>query len=113
MRACFLDRVGRLYWRLLVLCYACFSVFFFFLLAASRRSHRTLNPIYRSYCGPGCVVFQDDFFLAASEYARKLGLPRIYISSNSGARIGLVEELKPKFKVRNVLCREELVCFRI
>lgn len=50
-----------------------------------------------------CVVcVQDDFFLAASEYARKLGLPRIYISSNSGARIGLVEELKPKFKV-NVL----------
>ena len=30
MRACFLDRVGRLYWRLLVLCFACFSVFFFF-----------------------------------------------------------------------------------
>ena len=27
------------------------------------------------------------------------GLPRIYISCNSGARIGLVEELKPKFKV--------------
>ncbi|CAN0308491.1 unnamed protein product, partial [Ectocarpus fasciculatus] len=44
-------------------------------------------------------VAEDDFFLAASEYARKLGLPRIYISSNSGARIGLVEELKPKFKV--------------
>ncbi|CAN0426172.1 unnamed protein product, partial [Hapterophycus canaliculatus] len=45
------------------------------------------------------ALLQDDFFLAASEYARKLGLPRIYISSNSGARIGLVEELKPKFKV--------------
>jgi len=44
---------------------------------------------------------QDEFFLAASEYARKLGLPRIYISSNSGARIGLVEELKPKFKVQH------------
>lgn len=42
---------------------------------------------------------QDDFFKAASEYARNLGIPRIYISSNSGARIGLVEELKPKFKV--------------
>ncbi|CAM9423058.1 unnamed protein product [Ascophyllum nodosum] len=44
-------------------------------------------------------VKEDDFFKAASEYARKQGLPRIYISSNSGARIGLVEELKPKFKV--------------
>ncbi|CAM9940346.1 unnamed protein product [Pylaiella littoralis] len=44
-------------------------------------------------------VAEDDFFLAASEYARSKGLPRIYISSNSGARIGLVEELKPKFKV--------------
>ena len=27
------------------------------------------------------------------------GLPRIYLSCNSGARIGLVEELKSKFKV--------------
>lgn len=43
---------------------------------------------------------QDDFFRAASEYARTRGIPRIYISSNSGARIGLVDELKPKFKVR-------------
>lgn len=44
-------------------------------------------------------VKEDDFFAKASEYARKLGLPRLYISCNSGARIGLVEELKPKFKV--------------
>ncbi len=51
------------------------------------------------WCCRGALRSQDDFFLAASEYARKLGLPRIYISSNSGARIGLVEELKPKFKV--------------
>lgn len=50
-------------------------------------------------------VQQDEFFKAASEYARKLGLPRIYISSNSGARIGLVEELKPKFKVKLILKR--------
>jgi hypothetical protein len=27
------------------------------------------------------------------------GLPRIYVSCNSGARVGLVEELKPLFKV--------------
>jgi len=44
-------------------------------------------------------IKEDEFFFKASEYARERGLPRIYISSNSGARIGLVEELKPKFKV--------------
>merc|ERR1711988_1912898 len=44
-------------------------------------------------------VKEDEFFQAASEYARKRGLPRIYLSSNSGARIGLVDELKPKFKI--------------
>ncbi len=46
-------------------------------------------------------VKEDDFFFKASEYARKHGLPRLYISCNSGARIGLVEELKPKFKVHS------------
>jgi acetyl-CoA carboxylase/biotin carboxylase 1 len=44
-------------------------------------------------------VQEDEFFYKASEYARKNGLPRIFISCNSGARIGLVDELKPKFKV--------------
>ena len=44
-------------------------------------------------------VKEDDFFFKASEYARQRGIPRLYISCNSGARIGLVEELKPKFKV--------------
>ncbi|CAM9555517.1 unnamed protein product, partial [Choristocarpus tenellus] len=44
-------------------------------------------------------VKEDEFFLAASSYARNQGLPRVYISCNSGARIGLVDELKPKFKV--------------
>ena len=44
-------------------------------------------------------VKEDDFFFKASEYARERGLPRVYIACNSGARIGLVEELKPKFKV--------------
>ena len=34
-----------------------------------------------------------------SRYARDLGLPRVYIACNSGARIGLVESLKPLFKV--------------
>ena len=31
---------------------------------------------------------EDMLFLKASEYARQHGLPRIYISANSGARIG-------------------------
>jgi acetyl-CoA carboxylase/biotin carboxylase 1 len=44
-------------------------------------------------------VQEDEFFFKASEYARERGLPRIFISCNSGARIGLVEELKPKFKI--------------
>ena len=35
----------------------------------------------------------------ASELSRKEGLPRIYIAANSGARIGLAEELKQLFKV--------------
>ena len=35
----------------------------------------------------------------ASEMSRRLGLPRFYISANSGARIGLAEEIKPLFKI--------------
>lgn len=44
-------------------------------------------------------VMEDEFFFKASEYARQRGLPRVFLSCNSGARIGLVDELKPKFKV--------------
>jgi len=44
-------------------------------------------------------VAEDDFFFKASELARKRGIPRLYIACNSGARIGLIEDLKPKFKV--------------
>jgi len=40
-------------------------------------------------------VAEDVFFQKASELARAEGLPRIYIACNSGARVGLVEELKP------------------
>ena len=35
----------------------------------------------------------------ASELARKEGLPRIYIAANSGARIGLANEVKSLFKI--------------
>lgn len=44
-------------------------------------------------------VLEDEFFQLASVYARERGLPRVYLSSNSGARIGLVDDLKPKFKI--------------
>lgn len=44
-------------------------------------------------------VAEDEFFDSVSKYARSLGVPRVHIASNSGARIGLAEELKPYFKV--------------
>ena len=45
-------------------------------------------------------VAEDVFFEKASQYARKKGLPRIHIACNSGARVGLVEELKPYIKAK-------------
>lgn len=42
---------------------------------------------------------EDDFFNKCTELARKLGIPRIYLSANSGARIGLANELMPHFSV--------------
>jgi acetyl-CoA carboxylase/biotin carboxylase 1 len=42
---------------------------------------------------------EDLVFKKASEYARAKGIPRIYISANSGARIGLADEVVNKFKV--------------
>lgn len=45
--------------------------------------------------GPG----EDKIFGLASEMARKLKIPRVYISANSGARIGLAEEVKSLFKI--------------
>ncbi|KAK5578910.1 hypothetical protein RB653_008585 [Dictyostelium firmibasis] len=42
---------------------------------------------------------EDMLFKLASELARKEKIPRIYLSSNSGARIGLADEIKSKFKV--------------
>ncbi|XP_060048534.1 acetyl-CoA carboxylase 2 isoform X2 [Erinaceus europaeus] len=45
--------------------------------------------------GPG----EDLLYLRASELARAEGLPRIYLAANSGARIGLAEEVKHMFQV--------------
>ena len=42
---------------------------------------------------------EDEFFNKVTEYARKYGIPRIYLSANSGARIGIAEELVPLFDV--------------
>lgn len=42
---------------------------------------------------------EDELFLKASALARAEGIPRIYISANSGARIGLAEEIKQMFQV--------------
>lgn len=40
---------------------------------------------------------EDEFFFKVTELAQSLGLPRIYLSANSGARIGLAEEIMNLF----------------
>lgn len=42
---------------------------------------------------------EDKFFHKCTELARAMGVPRIYLSANSGARIGMAEELIPHFSV--------------
>ncbi|XP_072302602.1 acetyl-CoA carboxylase 1 isoform X3 [Eucyclogobius newberryi] len=42
---------------------------------------------------------EDMLFLRASEMARESNIPRIYIAANSGARIGLAEEIRHMFHV--------------
>lgn len=42
---------------------------------------------------------EDDYFNRCTQLARRLGIPRIYLSANSGARIGMAEELLPYFKI--------------
>lgn len=42
---------------------------------------------------------EDWLFLAASKYARKRGIPRIYLAANSGARIGVAEEIRDVLQV--------------
>ncbi|KAF7965766.1 hypothetical protein HWV62_41984 [Athelia sp. TMB] len=42
---------------------------------------------------------EDNFFYLATQFARDHGLPRIYLSANSGARIGLAEETLGLFSV--------------
>ncbi|KIY63781.1 hypothetical protein CYLTODRAFT_493632 [Cylindrobasidium torrendii FP15055 ss-10] len=40
---------------------------------------------------------EDQFFYLVTQYAREHGLPRIYLSANSGARLGVADELVPLF----------------
>ncbi|KAK6197910.1 acetyl-CoA carboxylase [Scheffersomyces amazonensis] len=42
---------------------------------------------------------EDTYFNRCTELARKLGIPRIYLSANSGARLGVANELMPLFNV--------------
>lgn len=42
---------------------------------------------------------EDALFYEASRRARELGIPRIYIAANSGARIGVAEEVREKLQV--------------
>jgi acetyl-CoA carboxylase/biotin carboxylase 1 len=44
-------------------------------------------------------VREDVLFREASELARRLGIPRLYVAANSGARIGLAEEVKSCFRI--------------
>jgi len=44
-------------------------------------------------------VQEDLLYQRASEYARKKGIPRIYIACNSGARMGLATEVQKCFRV--------------
>ena len=42
---------------------------------------------------------EDKVFVDASSLARKLGIPRIFVACNSGARIGLATQVSERFKV--------------
>ncbi len=42
---------------------------------------------------------ESTIFSLATDYARKRGIPRLYLAANSGARIGMAESIKRRFKV--------------
>jgi hypothetical protein len=42
---------------------------------------------------------EDLLFFKASEYARIRGIPRLFLAANSGARIGMAQSLKSKFRI--------------
>lgn len=54
---------------------------------------------------------EDMVFQKASEQARAMRVPRIYLSANSGAQIGIAEEVKEHFQVwRNAEKKENNFC---
>jgi biotin carboxylase/acetyl-CoA carboxylase carboxyltransferase component/biotin carboxyl carrier protein len=42
---------------------------------------------------------EDNLFLAASQLARREGIPRVYLAANSGARIGIASEVRDRMQV--------------
>lgn len=42
---------------------------------------------------------EDELFLAASQLARKEGIPRVYLAANAGARIGIADEVRDRLQV--------------
>jgi hypothetical protein len=55
--------------------------------------------LYYSSVGIIQIIVTIVFNQRASKMARHLGVPFIYLSANSGARLGLAEEIKPLFRV--------------
>ena len=52
---------------------------------------------------------EDLLYLRASEMARAEGIPKIYLAANSGACIGLAEEIKHMFQeIGRASCRERV-----
>ncbi|CBH13789.1 acetyl-CoA carboxylase, putative [Trypanosoma brucei gambiense DAL972] len=66
-------------------------------IAGSRRFVMVANDI--TFQSGSFAVPEDDVFSAASVLARQLRIPFVYISANSGARIGLSAEVKKRFRV--------------
>ena len=45
-------------------------------------------------------VREDELFARATEFAQRRGIPRIFVAANTGARIGLVDQVRSKFRVQ-------------
>ena len=45
-------------------------------------------------------VREDELFARATEFAQRRGIPRVFVTANTGARIGLVDEVRSKFRVQ-------------
>ncbi|EPY43322.1 acetyl-CoA carboxylase, partial [Angomonas deanei] len=65
--------------------------------AASRQIVLVANDI--TFQSGSFAVPEDVVFKAASDLAREKRIPFVYISANSGARIGLIDDVKRKFLV--------------